>query len=541
MLLAAQALNAQGLPPLPPPGLPPVFAPPGNPITLPKALLGKALFWDEQLSATQTVACGTCHIPSAGGSDPRATQADSIHPGFDQIFGTADDARGSRGVPNSVSSGAWISEPLFGLAEQVTPRRAPSVINLSHNPLLFWDGRAGPSFVDPIGGTVVNPFSAALEAQAIAPPVSSAEMAHIGTDWAQIVAKVGPLEPLALASDLPLELAAFVSGKTYGELFEQIYGSPGVSAVRTAQALATYQRTLYSNQSPWDDYLAGTPSALSAQQVQGLQIFFGQGRCNTCHGTQLLTDMSFRNTGVRPSFEDVGHAAVSGLATDNGAFKTPSLRNVALRAPYFHNGSAADLAAVVEFYDRGGDFNDNLDPNIFPLGLSTAQKQALVAFMESFTDPRVANGTAPFDRPTLYTESSHVPAALGAASPGAAGIAPRLWATEPPALGNPNLTLAIERGMGGAPAILVIDQAALPGGWNLLGASLYFALTPGVSILPAGALSGAGPGQGWASLSFAVPQDSGLQGQTLTAQWVVVDVGAPNPLSATAAAQLTLY
>jgi cytochrome c peroxidase len=540
-LSAASALAAQSLPPLPPPGIPPVTAPPGNPTTVPKALLGKALFWDEQMSATQTVSCGTCHIPAAGGSDPRALLSNSIHPGFDQVFGSADDVRGSRGVSNSEAHGFWVAEPTFGLAEQVTQRRSPSMINVPYNSLLFWDGRVGPTFFDPVSGAVVLPQYAALEAQAAEPPISSIEMAHVGASWPLLVAKLAPLEPLALAEALPVDLGNFVAGKTYAELYEQVYGSPGVTAARTAQALATYERTLLSGQSPYDDFLGGNLAALSAQQVDGLKLYFGPARCNSCHGGQLLSDLSFRNTGVRPSIEDLGRAIVTGSATDNGRFKVPSLRNVALRAPYFHNGSAVDLAAVVEFYDRGGDFDDNLDPAIAPLGLTASQRQALVAFLQSFTDPRVANETAPFDRPRLYAESAHVPTSLGVATAGSAGSAPRLWASEPPALGNPNLTFAIEHGLGGAPTLLVIDTTAISGGWNLLGAQLYVALSAGVSITPGGALSGAGAGNGWTSRSFAVPQTASLQGQALIAQWFVLDAGAAGGLAATQAAQLTLY
>jgi cytochrome c peroxidase len=518
-----------------------VPVPPGNPITVPKSLLGKALFWDEQLSATRSTACGTCHIPGNGGSDPRSALPGSSHPGFDGLFGTPDDVRGSRGVANSEADGDWASVQFFGLAEQVTSRKAPTMINAVYSPLLFWDGRAGPNFIDPVTGAVVLPQQGALEAQASAPPVSSAEMGHLGTTWTELVAKIGPLEPLALADDLPADLSNFVAGKTYAELFQQAFGTPGVTASRALLALGTYERTLISGQSPWDSFLAGNVAALTPQQQQGRAIFFGQGNCAVCHGGQLLTNNTFRNIGVRPIQEDLGRGAITGNPGDNGRFKVPTLRNVALRAPYFHNGEAPDLTAVVDFYNRGGDFFVNQDPLIQPLGLSPQQRQALVAFLQSFTDPRVANETAPFDRPSLYTESGHVPTQLGAATPGPGGFAPRLWATEPPVLGNPNLTLAVERGAGGALSYLIVDSSALSAGWNFLGAQLYFALTPAVSIFPTGPLAGTGPGNGWTSRSFALPQDSSLQGQTLTAQWVIVAGLPANVLSATNAAQLTLY
>jgi len=533
-------LSAQGGPPLPPPGVPPVPVPPGNPITVSKTLLGKALFWDEQLSATNTISCGTCHVPGNGGSDPRSALFGSVHPGFDGLFATPDDIRGSRGVANSEADGDWIATQFFGLAEQVTSRKAPTMINAAYAPLLFWDGRAGPNFVDPVTSTVVLQ-QGALEAQAALPPVNAVEMGHLGTTWTELAAKIGALEPLALAEDVPTDLQNFVRGKTYAELFQTAFGTPGVSASRTLLAIGTYERTLISGQSAWDDFLAGNQAALTQQQQQGRAIFFGQGNCGACHGGQLLTNNTFRNIGVRPIQEDLGRGAITGNPADNGRFKVPSLRNVALRAPYFHNGGAANLTAVVDFYNRGGDFFVNQDPLIQPLGLTLQQRQALVAFLQAFTDPRVANETAPFDRPSLYSESNHVPVALGAPTPGPGGFVPRMWATEPPVLGNPNLTLAVDRGTGGAPAFLIVDTSAIAAGWNLFGAQLYFALTPAVSIFPMGALSGSGPGNGSTSRSFATPLDAGLQGQTLTAQWVIAAGSAGNLLSATSAAQLTLY
>jgi cytochrome c peroxidase len=539
--LAARLVAQGGGPPLPPPGVPPPPVPLGNPITPTKALLGKALFWDEQLSATRTTACATCHVPANGGSDPRSFGPGSVHPGLDGIFGTPDDKRGSRGVANSEADGDWVSVPFFGLAEQVTTRKAPSMINAVYSPLLFWDGRAGPNFVDPVTGAVVLPQQGALEAQAAAPPVSAVEMGHLGATWTELVAEIGTLEPLALAENVPADLANFVAGHNYAELFQQAFGTSGVSATRALLAIGTYERTLISGQSAWDDFLAGNQAALTPQQQQGRAIYFGQGNCAACHGGQLLTNNTFRNIGVRPIPEDVGRGAITGNPADNGRFKVPSLRNVALRAPYFHNGQAQDLLAVVDFYNRGGDFFVNQDPLIQPLGLSLQQRQALVAFLQSFTDPRVANETAPFDRPRLYTETAHVPVALGTPTSGSGGFAPRMFATEPPQLGNPNLTLAVDRALGGAPVFLVIDPVVVPGGWNLLGAQIYPALSPAVSLFPMGATSGAGAGNGFESRGFALPVDAGLAGSVLVAQWVIADVGASGGVAASAAAQVALY
>ena len=125
-LAAATPLAAQGPPPPPPPPGPlqPPPAPAGNPLTPEKILLGKSLFWDEQLSSTRTVACGTCHIPAAGASDPRtAVSPLALHPGADGQFETADDVLGSPGVPQSLADGTYVDHPDFGILPQATGRR----------------------------------------------------------------------------------------------------------------------------------------------------------------------------------------------------------------------------------------------------------------------------------------------------------------------------------------------------------------------------------------------------------------------------------
>ncbi len=174
MILPAIALVATALQGGPPPAggpLPNLNVPPGNPITVEKALLGKALFFEEQLSATNTTACSTCHISSAGSSDPRSSSLDpaSIAPGFDGLFGTADDVVGSRGVPASDSQGVYQFDGSFGFGDQVTGRKSPPAINAAFLQRLFWDGRADDIFLDPETSAVVLPFFAALETQAAGP------------------------------------------------------------------------------------------------------------------------------------------------------------------------------------------------------------------------------------------------------------------------------------------------------------------------------------------------------------------------------------
>ncbi len=518
--------------------------PPGNPITAEKVLLGKALFWDEQLSSTGLTACATCHIPGAGGEDPRsAGNLLSVHPGPDGIEGTADDIAGSLGVVESAADGSYLSSTSFGLRRQVTGRQSPTMINAAFFPdALFWDGRADGSFEDPLTGQVILPSGAALESQAAGPPLSSAEMGHVGRDWADVAQRIATAEPLGLASQLPADLATFVSGRDYPALFQLTYGTPEVTPVRIIMAIATYERTLISLQSPFDDFLAGNQSALTPQEQMGLQIFNGIGLCNGCHSGPVQSDGAFHYIGLRPRNEDLGQYEVTGFNGDRGRFKTPSLRNVELRGPYFHNGQSATLMEVVEFYNRGGDFDaPNKDPRITPLGLNLPQRQALVAFMLSLTDERVRNELPPFDRPLLYSESNHTPNIYGGATPGTGGFQPRMVALEPPRIGNDNMTIGVEHGFGGHPAILAISATPDFAGTVFQGATLHIGLTGGVQLHRIPQLNGTQPGEGFSSVNIDVPLDFSLLGSSIYAQWFVFDAGAPQRFSASRAAQISFF
>jgi cytochrome c peroxidase len=168
------AASAQALPPIP--------VPSENLITPEKAVLGKILFWDEQLSSDDTVACGTCHLPENSGADPRL----AIHPGLDGIFGNADDVFGTQGVVRRDSSGAAIVDPIFGTSPQVTDRSGPSAFQSLFAPDTLWDGRAGTVFFDPLSPTtVLIAIGGALESQAVLPILNSVEMAKDGRTWAE--------------------------------------------------------------------------------------------------------------------------------------------------------------------------------------------------------------------------------------------------------------------------------------------------------------------------------------------------------------------
>ncbi len=509
-----QGFRAQGLtsgfgriPPLEPPG-----APRDNPVTAAKVYLGKTLFWDEQLSATRTVACGTCHLPRFGGVDPRPANPSlrPTNPGVDQIFGTPDDVLGSPGVPSTRAGGDYRWSPAFGVGVQVTARSTISMIDAAYSGEgLFWDGRAEADFIDPVTGQEAFPDAPllenqSLESQALDPFLSDVEMGHADRDVFDLVARIEQSQPLALAPTIPAGLYRWIEGRTYADLYNEAFGSPAITPVRTAMALASYQRTLYSDRARIDR-LVSQIEPFQPEEARGRDLFFGS-LCGQCHTGALLGGANFRFIGVRPTDEDPGRFEVTGDGRDRGKFRTPSLRNVELRAPYMHNGRFAGLEDVLDFYDRGGDFDaPSKDTNfVRPLNLSPQDKADLAAFLRSLTDPRIAAEAGPlFDRPTLYSESARVPR-VSTGAPGALQVT----AIEPPLLGNPNWTAAVSGAQPGAEAVLVIDDA-----------------DPGPGPAPASGALFRGVAQiapeGFASLSFAVPNDPGLEGKTFFGRWYI--------------------
>lgn len=514
---------------------PPV--PPANPITATKIYLGKTLFWDEQMSSTRTVACGTCHHSANGGTDPRsvAQTAASTNPGLDLLFNTADDVRGSLGVPSNNADGTYSSITTYGLNAQVTGRKTVSYVNGGYSPTMFWDGRATGTFRDPITNAVIINNGGALESQVIGPPLSTAEMAHGGRNWPEVAARMATSKPLALAPTIPAPLNTWINGRSYPELFEEAFGTPDVTPARIALAIGTFERSLYTDRAPIDLVAQGIGTLTAAEQ-RGLNIFFGPGtNCNVCHSVPQMTNHAFFNIGVRPDAEDTGREQVTGLPNDRGAFRVPSLRNVELRGSYFHNGRFTTLEEVVAFYNRGGDFDPNNQPNlIHPLGLNPGQQADLVAFLKRpLTDTRVASETERFDRPGLYMDSNRVPQITGTGRAGSGAATPQIKAISPPLVGNPNFTVSVSAGLGNAPAVMVID-----------------AVDPGVgtSIPVTGSLArvavntqNTGAGNGWASVSIAVPDSAALVGQTFFARWYIQDPGAANGFSVSQAARFTVF
>ncbi len=526
-ILASSVSMAQ-MPPLTPP-----LDPPGNTSSPEKIKLGKILYWDEQLSATKTVACASCHILSSGGVDPRSSISNplSTNAGFDGIMNTADDITGSMGVPESGADGNYIYNSLHGYNPQVTGRRAPSSINAGYAPELFFDGRAGGQFYDPITNDLILISGAALESQALAPPTNPVEMGHNGRDWNDVVISVKTSTPLALSPSISEELSQWINSQNYFQLFEKAFGTNEITAPKIAMAIATYERSLYSNQAPFDAMIENQdPSFLTIQERAGFQLFQSQG-CNTCHSSALFSNGEFQNIGVTPNAEDSGRFAVTGIEADRGKFKVTSLRNLQFRTSFMHNGRLSSLEEVVEFYNRGGDFaNPNLDTRIQPLFLSPTQKSSLVAFLgRPLTDPRVTNETGPFAHPSLYAGSSREPQITAAGVAGTGGKIPQPTAIEPPLLGNPNFTVAVENGLTAANAFFVVDLS-----------------DPGTNVLPVTGLNYetiqlSNTADGHASLSIALPTDNSMIGTTLYARWYVEDAAAPNGYAVSPLIEFTLF
>ncbi|MBI1827833.1 MAG: hypothetical protein HY287_02065 [Planctomycetes bacterium] len=398
VLIMVARVEAQQPPP--PQPLPPPPVPPQNPITEPKRVLGKMLFWDEQLSSNNTVSCGTCHQPFRSASDFRH----AVNPGLDGLFNTADDVFGSFGVARTDENGNAVSDPIFGLNRQVTKRSAPPMMNALWSPLAFWDGRAGPSFVDPQTGQTVIPQGGALESQSIAPIMSDSEMAFENRTWDDVTGKLQSAVPMALATYLPPDVDnALASNPTYPALFAAAYGDSAITARRIAFAIATFERTLVANQTPFDT------NTLTAQQQRGLGAFQNQAsRCTVCHVLPFFTNNSFRNIGLRPIAEDTGRQAITNDPNDAGRFKVPGLRNLGLKTTYMHNGRRSTLEQVLDFYQHingAQQFPQNQDPAIPGINIPPDARVDLIEFLRhGLTDPRVASESAPFDRPILASE-----------------------------------------------------------------------------------------------------------------------------------------
>ncbi len=284
-----------------------IIYPAGVPPSATEVALGKALFFERQLSQSQQMSCATCHNPTQGFSDGR---------------------------PRSIADRGHI-----------VPRNASGLSNLAWHRVLFWDGRE-TNLETLVLDVIKSPNAMDL------PPQTMVERL-----------KAMPY---------------------YAEAFKQL-SPPGLSAEQIGKALGAFVRSLITHHTAFDRYLRGDETALSARALQGLRLFVGKANCLACHDGANFTDESFHNIGLvtddlgRGQFESGGHF--------QHAFKTPGLRNVALTAPYMHNGSLNTLREVVQFYNQGGQRQEGIDLQIQPLQLTAEEMDALVAFMESLTEP----------------------------------------------------------------------------------------------------------------------------------------------------------
>ncbi|HTC81355.1 MAG TPA: cytochrome c peroxidase [Acidimicrobiia bacterium] len=194
----------------------------------------------------------------------------------------------------------------------------------------------------------------------------------------------------AMAQPYPALLAELGAVPEYRQRFGRAFPD-GITEANIAKSIAAFERTLLTFNSPYDRYRAGDKGALTAEQKEGLDLFFSSRTgCSSCHVAPLFTDNAFHNLGVPqvgPKVVDNGRSDITHNPADLGAFKTLTLRNVELTGPYMHDGVFATLDQVVAFYVGGGGPSPNKDPLIRPLDLDTKEQKALVAFLRSLTDP----------------------------------------------------------------------------------------------------------------------------------------------------------
>lgn len=346
---AADLLHWAQQPPL---GLPPLPQPADNPISAEKIALGRQLFYDRRLSLNNTFSCAMCHIPEQGFTSNEMATA-------------------------------------VGIEGRSVRRNSPTLFNVGYYQALFDDGR-----------------ESSLEQQIWGPLLAHNEMANPSIGYV--------LEKIRADQDYPKQFqAAFKRG-------------PGMETV--GMALASYERSLNSANSPFDRWYYGKhKQALSVQAVRGFKLFTGKAGCASCHSIQtdhaLFTDQGYHNTGIgyadsmgkdllpktlqiapgliipidnialhsvaQTKENDLGRYEITQQPQHRWQYKTPSLRNIALTAPYMHNGAMATLKDVLAFYNRGGIDNENLDPLLKPLHLSEAELDELLAFLQALTGDNV--------------------------------------------------------------------------------------------------------------------------------------------------------
>jgi len=239
----------------------------------------------------------------------------------------------------------WSNGDTFatGVRGQRGGRSSPSIINSAYATLQFWDGRA-----------------AHLEEQALGPIQNPIEMDMKIDD---VVAKLNKIPG-------------------YREQFQKIFKTD-VTPVGIARSIAAFERTILSGDAPYDRFKAGDKKALSEQAQRGMKLFFGKANCSACHTGHSFSDFAFHNLGIgmEKDMPDLGRFVVTKLEGDKGAFKTPTLREISRTAPYMHDGRFKTLDEVVDYYDKGGHPNAQLDEEIFELKLTKEEQADMVKFL----------------------------------------------------------------------------------------------------------------------------------------------------------------
>jgi cytochrome c peroxidase len=521
-LLAVAGLNSDALSqadvPMP---NPPEF-PDENPLLPDQDTLGKFLFWDEQLGGDNTMACGTCHIHEAGGSDPRAFN--TPHPGPDGLFNTDDDIAGSQGVVRIDKTNVFVDGGLFGHNPQVTGRKSPTTLNAVYFNDVFWDGRATQAYTDPQTGLVEIPFLAALESQAVGPPLSDVEMSTVGRDWNDITAKLALVKPGRLMINMPAEMVDFLNDNAnYPAMFDAVYGDPAITSLRVAMAIANYERVLISDETVLDDMLKGfIPTMPVGPLLDGFNLFQGDANCASCHTLPFTMDNDYHNIGVRPDAEDIGREGFTGDPADKAKFKTPNIRNSKLRLPLFHNGGKATVREVIEFYDLGGDFiGPNIDADLVPLNLTSDEIDALVALVEDgMTDQRVIDNTFPFTRPMLTSEFPSLNSTYGVVS-GAGDVLGHL----PAFPGNVDYTMGVANATANVPAVVLLSFLPDPAGTVFPDPRFPVPVNLDLNTLILDAVT-VTDNDGYASINLSITDNPILSGLKFYSQWFIFDAAA---------------
>jgi cytochrome c peroxidase len=323
-----------------------LLVPDDNPVTKAKVALGKDLYFDKRLSADNSVSCATCHDPKLAFTD-----------------------------------GKPVSE---GVEGKKGARNAPTVFNSVFNIEQFWDGRA-ESLEEQAKGPLTNPVEMAMASQ-----------------------------------DAVVEKVKAIPG--YSQRFQEAFGAP-VSIDNIAKAIASFERTVLSADSPFDRFIAGDETAISDAAKNGWELFQGKARCITCHefnaSSPFFTDFKYHNIGVgmratsnfealarqiqgmvqqgtlneqaldemalSEGFSELGRFLVTRQPKDLGAFKSSTLRDIELTAPYMHDGSQETLREVIDFYNKGGEANPNLDGGIVELGLTEKEMDDIEEHLKTLT------------------------------------------------------------------------------------------------------------------------------------------------------------